>query len=79
MMGLHHHDFRNGPCLCGQREPFPQPLPTLREDYGSELRTCLDVIDGIVDDTHPEGDGCPLCHELDVLRDVVGRAFPEAR
>lgn len=28
----------------------------------------LDVIDGIVDDTHPEGDGCPLCIALDALR-----------
>src|SRR5262249_4252639 len=28
----------------------------------------LDVIDGIVDDTHPEGDGCPLCTALDDLR-----------
>lgn len=31
----------------------------------------LDVIDGIVDDTHPEGDGCPLCVALDDLRDSV--------
>jgi hypothetical protein len=28
----------------------------------------LDVIDGIVDETHPEGDGCPLCVALDDLR-----------
>ncbi len=31
----------------------------------------LDVIDGIVDDTHPEGDGCPLCTALDDLRDAL--------
>lgn len=29
----------------------------------------LDIIDGIVDDTHPEGDGCPLCVALDDLRE----------
>jgi hypothetical protein len=34
----------------------------------------LDVIDGIVDDTHPEGDGCPLCAALDDLRDTLEAA-----
>ena len=33
----------------------------------------LDVIDGIVDDTHPEGDGCPLCVALDDLRTALER------
>jgi hypothetical protein len=33
-----------------------------------EALDVLDVIDGIVDDTHPEGDGCPLCTALDDLR-----------
>jgi hypothetical protein len=31
----------------------------------------LDAIDGIVDDTHPEGDGCPLCSALDDLREAL--------
>lgn len=35
--------------------------------------TLLDVIDGIVDDTHPEGDGCPLCVALDDLREAIER------
>lgn len=45
----------------------------------------LDTIDGIVDDTHPEGDGCPLCGALDELRveletaHVVPTAQPESR
>lgn len=34
----------------------------------------LDVIDAIVDDTHPEGDGCPLCTALDDLRGVLADA-----
>ena len=34
--------------------------------------TELDVIDSIVDDTHPEGDGCPLCVALDDLRAALG-------
>lgn len=37
-----------------------------------EALDLLDVIDGIVDDTHPEGDGCPLCRALDDLRVALG-------
>lgn len=36
----------------------------------------LDVIDGIVDDTHPEGDGCPLCISLDDLRERLEALEP---
>jgi hypothetical protein len=44
-------------------------------DAAEPLRAALDildVIDGIVDDTHPEGDGCPLCTALDDLRVALG-------
>jgi hypothetical protein len=40
----------------------------------SEPLEILDVIDGIVDDSHPEGDGCPLCEALDELRDALSVA-----
>jgi len=50
------------------------PVPAL-----DTLRTALDildVIDGIVDDTHPEGDGCPLCNALDDLRAALEGKTP---
>lgn len=31
----------------------------------------LDSIDSIVDDTHPEGDGCSLCEALDDMRALL--------
>jgi hypothetical protein len=48
-------------------------------DPRPELLTALavlDIIDGIVDDTHPEGDGCPLCVALDDLREAAEHARP---
>ncbi len=39
-----------------------------------EALAILDVIDGIVDDTHPEGDGCPLCIALEDLRLAIEAA-----
>jgi hypothetical protein len=52
-----------------QDERGQPPIEEAADTSGlREALDVLDVIDGIVDDTHPEGDGCPLCTALDDLR-----------
>ena len=38
----------------------------------TKVEELLDSIDGILDDTHPEGDGCPMCNAMDELRAALG-------
>jgi hypothetical protein len=43
------------------------------------LGNALDALDGALDDSHPEGDGCQICRAADELRDILDASEKEIR